>query len=193
MILVKKKILSIMLCLTIIFALSVPAFAAANDVVTDCRYADTSHPYTFFTQKTTSSKLINQYTTGNAVPGTPLTTWSWTGDHSQWFERATFTANGVTGAAWCVWGNPTLVINCKRAGSTPEVNVESALGNLRADIELFYPERSTGGKFRVAPRYIHPNNMYITVGGAMSGGNYLNWTTSGSTFYMYDVGLKYFI
>ena len=108
-------------------------------------------------------------------------------------ERATFTANGVTGAAWCVWGNPTLVINCKRAGSTPEVNVESALGNLRADIELFYPERSTGGKFRVAPRYIHPNNMYITVGGAMSGGNYLNWTTSGSTFYMYDVGLKYFI
>ena len=193
MILVKKKILSIMLCLTIIFALSVPAFAAANDVVTDCRYADTSHPYAFFTQKTTSSKLINQYTTGNAVPGTPLTTWSWTGDHSQWFERATFTANGVTGAAWCVWGNPTLVINCKRAGSTPEVNVESALGNLRADIELFYPERSTGGKFRVAPRYIHPNNMYITVGGAMSGGNYLNWTTSGSTFYMYDVGLKYLI
>lgn len=182
-----------MLCLTLIFALSVPALAAANDEVTDCRYSDTSHPYAFFTQKNTSSKLINQYTAGSPKPGTPLTTWSWTGDTSQWFERATFTANGVTGAAWCVWGNPNLVINCKRVSGTPEVNLEAARTNLRADIEVFYSEQSTGGKFRVAPRHVHSHNMYITVGNSMSGGNYLNWTTSGSTFYMYDVGLKSFI
>lgn len=187
----KKKLLSVILCAALVFALAVPAFAAANDTVTSCNYMDTSHPFALFTQKTTSSKLINQYTSGQPVAGTPLTTWSWTGDSSQWFEFALFTANGSTGEAWCVWGNPNLVINCKRVGTRPEVNLQTAENNLRADIEIFFPNTGSG-KIRVAPRHVHSSNMYITLGAAMSGGNYLNWTTSGTTFYMYDVGNRRF-
>ena len=187
----KKKLCALALCVIMVVALAVPALAAPNDVVTNCVYADTSHPFAFFTARDITSKLINQYTTGRPVPGTPLTTWSWTGDTSQWFEAALFTANGSVGSAWCVWGNPNLVINCKRVGATPEVNVDTALQNYRADIEINFPNAGSG-KLGIAPRYIHSSNMYITVGAPMSGGNYLNWTPRGTVFYQYDVGIGEF-
>jgi len=186
-----KRLMAMTMCVALVFAMAVPAFAAANDVVTSCKYADTSHPFAFFTAKSTSSKVINQYTTGRPVVGTPLTTWDWTGDYSQMFEQVVFTANGQIGYGWSVWGNQTLVINCKRSGSAPEVNLANAIGNYRADIEVFGPNNG-GGKLWVGPRSVHSSNMYITVGSAMSGGNYLNWTPSGTTFYQYDVGLHTF-
>lgn len=93
-----------------------------------------------------------------------------------------------------MYSNPKLVINCKRVGSAPEVNLQPAINNRRADIEVFYTGRGSGGKLYVSPRYIHSNNMYITIGSALpnGNGNYLHWTTGGSTFYMYDVGLESF-
>lgn len=135
-------------------------------------------------------------TPANVLSGesTYLTTWSWTGDPSQWFERVIFTANGSTGMAWSTYIDPTLVINCNRVGSAPEVNLQPAINNRRADIEVFYTGRGSGGGLYVLPRYIHPKNMYITIGSALpnGNGNYLHWTTGGSTFYMYDVGLGIF-
>ncbi len=177
--------------LLIICSTVTSVFAAPNDSVTSCTFADTSHPFAFFVSKSTSSRCINQYTETTAVNGTRLTTWSWTGSSTQWFERAIFTANGSTGSAWCVYENPNLVINCYRGSAIPEVNVATAVGNLRADIEVSFPNSGTG-TFGVAPRYIHTSNMYITLGSSMSGGNYLNWTPSGNIFYQYDVGLGIF-
>lgn len=193
-----RRFLSFVLCLALASILSLSAYASAadnaNHIVSSCQSDDTSHPYAFFTAKSKNSKLINQYTTGNPAPNTPLTTWSWTGDPSQWFERVIFTANGSTGMAWSTYIDPTLVINCNRVGSAPEVNLQPAINNRRADIEVFYTGRGSGGGLYVLPRYIHPKNMYITIGSALpnGNGNYLHWTTGGSTFYMYDVGLGIF-
>lgn len=126
-----RRFLSFVLCLALASVLSLSAYASAadnaNHIVSSCQSDDTSHPYAFFTAKSKNSKLINQYTTGNPAPNTPLTTWSWTGDPSQWFERVIFTANGTTGMAWATYSDPTLVINCKRVGSAPEVDLQPAV------------------------------------------------------------------
>ena len=169
-----------------ISAMATSVFAAANDVVTSSALAHTALPSAFFTSASTSSQCINMYTETTPVNGTRLTTWSWTGSTTQWFEEAVFTANGSTGYAWCAYANPNLVINCYRGSATPEVNLATAVGNYRADIEVFFPGNGPG-QLRVAPRYIHTNNMYITLGGSMSGGHYLNWTTSGDDFYRYVI------
>lgn len=191
---IERRFLSFVLCLALASVLALSAYASADDTVLTCLLADTSHPYAFFTAKSKDSKLINQYTTGNPAPNTPLTTWNWTEDPSQWFEKVKFTTNGGSGLAWSVYSNPKLVINCKRVGSAPEVNLQSAINNCRADIEVFYTSRGSGRGLYVLPRYIHSKNMYITIGSALpnGNGNYLHWTTGGSTFYMYDVGLGRF-
>ena len=109
---IERRFLSFVLCLALASVLALSAYASADDTVLTCQLADTSHPYAFFTAKSKDSKLINQYTTGNPAPNTPLTTWNWTEDPSQWFEKVKFTTNGGSGLAWSVYiQNSLLIVN----------------------------------------------------------------------------------
>ena len=81
------------------------------------------------------------------------------------------------------------VLQIRRLGSTPEVNISSLVGNYARDVDIFdgtinrdYLEPENWVKLSVEPRSIHNGRMYITLGSSMTNypGNYLYWASSKS-------------
>lgn len=116
----------------------------------------------------------------------------WQNSQNQLFERVTFVTNGRSGTAWGCYREEKLVLNARRTTSTPEVNVDWALGNYSADIEMIRNEGVS--RFGVVPRgNVQTTMRYINQASAMpAGGHYTYWNTVGTYFYQYDVGLESF-
>lgn len=186
------KIASVLFGAILVASLSVPVFAAPADLVQSCVFSDTSHPFAFFILRSTTSECLTAHTGNGSKPTnkTPITTEMW--DHentNQYFERVTFTANGVTGCGWSAYSDANLVLNAYRSASTPEVNLANAIGNYRADIEMFHNDGYS--TFRVAPRGSYQTtDRYIAQASAMPGnsGHYTYWNYTGTPFYQYEIG-----
>lgn len=190
----EKRVIGIVLILAVFCGAAMQASAAPNDKLTSCYLTDTSHPYAFFVGRSTSYECISQYPISSPPgPSTPITTSAWQNSPNQWFERVTFVANGSTGTAWGCYRDINLLLNARRTTSTPEVNVDRAIGNYRGDVEMVHTDGFS--RFGVVPRgNVQTTMRYINQAGAMpSGGHYTYWNTVGTYFYQYDVGMGAFV
>ena len=127
----KKRLLAFALCVVMVIAMAVPAFALPNGIVTPGEISqDTAHGHYF----SYGPYVLNQW--GNTpVSGTRVTTWERTGDITQAWDAAS-TSSGH----WIVTTNirRDLGLNIYRSGAQPEVNVIAYIGNDYNDCALTY-------------------------------------------------------
>lgn len=126
----KKKLLTLGLCVVMVVAMAAPAFAAPGGYVTsgDIGPPDTAHGHYF----RYGNYFLNQW--GNVpVSGTRVTTWQETGDITQAWDTV-YTTSGH----WIIITNSRrdLALNIYRSGSQPEVNVVAYMGNYYNDCAL---------------------------------------------------------
>ena len=151
----------------------------------------------FTTQPPHNSSIMNgNYKALNVFATTPyascpVTTYTYSGSETQgWRERTVPYGNEYTeGGLVCytVGNYSNLVLQIRRLGSTPEVNISTLLYNYARDVEILKGGEthtslipSGWNKLTTEPRSNHTVRMYITLGSAMSNypGNYLYWESS---------------
>lgn len=195
----RKEVWSLMVAVVLFCVACASAYAAGNpnDKVVGPLLMDTSHPYAFFAgAKTVNGEVLTVYYGNASLPavGNPVITEKWKNTQAasnQWFERVSFVSNGAQGEAWSAYADSNLVLNARRTTSTPEVNIARAIGNYFGDINIIFDENATNGStMSVVQRgNVQKGPRYIKRVSAMSQTqHYTNWNTTGTKFFMYDVG-----
>lgn len=197
-----KNVVCLCMAATFAISLAIPSFASketANVSITSG--VPGTHPFRYTTNKITTASnqiVLNAYTSGAPVDGTPVTTWKYTGSSTQeWgglddIEITAVDAEGrYSGNCISSNANPDVAININRSYSNPEVNTYTIIGNKYLDIAI----KRSGDLWYVEPRGNHKVKMYLRTTSSISnsgGGKYMQWNASGTPFYSFDISYNIF-
>lgn len=193
----KKKLICI--CVILVVAMMCATSTLAVYKVTETPQAVVGRvsgsPYTHtyaitpnYTLNEALQRRLNCYVEGTPYDGCKVPTWPNTGDETQLWGSITIAATDPTvenDDIFVPHANPNVCLNILRSGSEPVANVASIIGNRFGDIVIV--TNNTAGRVYVGPRYIHSTNMYLRETTSLSsGGKNVVWSSTGSTFYLYD-------
>ena len=192
--------MSLFLFLLIFYSFECFAYPSASDTIYDYAPVPSADGYAFFTTMPPYSpnvlngnyKAINVFS-DYIYSGCPVTTYTYSGSEFQvWRLRIAYYGNQLSGySLYCYTPGPyqNYVLQIRRLGSTPEVNISTLVGNYARDVDIFdgsvdrdYLNAESWVKLATEPRSIHNSRMYITLGSNMTNypGNYLYWASSKS-------------
>ncbi len=186
----KKKLCALALCVIMVVALAVPAFAIDPSLIS----WDTSHGRQLGCNST-GTYVLNQYTGGAVTSGNYVTTWTDTRDATQFWAFPSL-ANG--GYLFVPWSNHSLSINIYWAESTPQVNVYSIASNGYYDAAItmeseIWPSSGAGSFLAsITPspsygkRYIFVTGENTSASDGHGTSKIVRWNTSATRLYDFD-------
>lgn len=192
----KKYVIAVLLALTLgcFMAMSAFAISASSKVGSSTFFskpdigADSNHGY-LFRSALNGSQVLNQYTSAGSTPaGTYLTSWHYTGDASQGWEKR-ISADGKF-AVICA-NNEWVAININRDNYS-RANVYTLLDNYYGDVAIIFGGSGSGRTMSVTARGSYPaaslriGTTPTPVGDGYNTSKYCEWSTNAATVFFED-------